>query len=284
MKKLYFLVSLSLIAITSFSQKLPDVQVVGMLPPTGIKIDGKALEWNNQYAAENKRTELYYSLANDDKNLYLIVKSANTINTNKIMLGGVTFTVNPQGKKRDQAGLSVTYPLINRGNRSQGGRNQGQNRQGGSQGRGQNRVQQSQEQRDSIVLITRKTQLTTAKEIRVGGFKNITDSLISIYNEYGIKAVGNFDQKGNYVYELAIPLTLLEIADKKDFAYQLKLNGLNNVSFGDGGKNAGRNGLGGNGGGRAGSSFGGGGNGGGNNVQDLMSPTDFWGKYTLIKK
>ncbi|MCY1527983.1 hypothetical protein D9M68_630730 [compost metagenome] len=144
-------------------------------------------------------------------------------------------------------------------------------------------------QRDSMSLAQHKTSLATVKEIKVTGFKNITDTLISIYNEYGIKAVASFDNSGAMIYELAVPLSLMELSTDQPaaFMYQLKVNGL--VMTGFGGNNGGGNRGGGGAvvvGGRAGGGgFGGGGNfGGGNNMQDMMSPTDFWGKYTLLKK
>lgn len=266
MKKIYLILLLCLVQYQIFAQKLPDIQTISLPAPVGIKIDGKANEWNDAFAADNKRTGLLYSIANDDKNLYLILKSTNTSNTNKIMLGGITFTVNAQGKKRENEGVSITYPLINRANRNQVGRN-GVERQG-TQGGLRNRTQQNTQQRDSIQLVTRKAQLAGVKEIKISGFKAITDSVISIYNEHGLKAVASFNQNGDYVYELAIPLSLLDLTTKSEFAYQLKLNGLINRNFS--GNNGGNFG-----GGRA--------NSGGNNFQDLMSPTDFWGKYTLNK-
>ncbi len=281
-----------LLSINAFAQKLPDVQVASLAAPSNIRIDGKYTEWNDTYAAENKRTDVFYSIANDDKNLYLILKSATSAVANKIMMGGITFSINTQGKKKEKDAISVTYPLIVRA-RNQGGRNApggGQARTGGTQGFGQNRNQQTQQQRDSSSLVQRKTSLSTVKEIKVAGFKAITDTLISIYNEYGLKAVANFDQQGAFVYELAIPLNLLELstADGKDFVYQIKLNGASAMNIPasmvgsitvDG---AGR----GNGGG--GRQNGGGGftmtGNGGQNMQDMMTPTDFWGKYTLLKK
>ncbi len=285
MKVILSTLSLAVFATIAFAQKLPDVQSASLSAPTGIKIDGKLTEWNGAFAAENRRTELFYSLANDEKNLYLVVKSSTPAGANKIMLGGISFTVNIQGKKKDKDAFAITYPIISR-SRNQGGRNgQGQGRQGGQAG-GQNRVQQTQQQRDSAALVMRKTQLATAKEIKVLGFKSITDSLVSIYNEYGIKAVASFDPQGAYVYELAIPLSLLELSPTtgQEIAYQIKLNGMSGMSFGGGNFGGG----GGNGGGRQGGGFGGGGNGGGGNFggggQDLMSPTDFWGKYILPKK
>lgn len=283
MKKNYLILILNLIVVISFAQKLPDIQTSSLNSPATIKIDGKLTEWNDTFAAENKRTEIYYTVSNDDKNLYLVLKSSSSSNTNKILAGGITFRVNTQGKKKEKESYSITYPLVKR---VQGGGRQGQNRQGG-QGGFQNRTQQSPQQRDSAALVQRKEQLSSVKEIKIEGFKTITDTLISIYNEYGIKSVGSFDTKGNYVYELAIPLTLLELStnDKKEFVYQVKINGLSTSNFGGGGQNAGRPNGGNFGGGGGGARPGGGGfGGGGNSTTDMMSPTDFWGKYTLVNK
>ncbi len=267
------------------AQKLPDVQNAALTAPANLRIDGKANEWEDTFSAENKRTSLLYSVANDDKFLYVVIKGIGTANINKIMAGGITFNVNTEGKKKEKEALSVTYPLVKRAPRGQGGGRQGMGQGGGGQartgfggGQGQNRTPLSAAQRDSASLVQHKAQLATVKEIKISGFKSITDSLISIYNEHGLKAVAAFDSKWAMIYELAIPLSLLELSiDKpKEFVYQIKVNGLVMPGFGGGG---GGNNFGG-GGVRGGGGFGG----GGNNMQDIMSPTDFWGKYTLIKK
>ncbi|SFH36869.1 hypothetical protein [Pedobacter insulae] len=285
MIKFYLLTLLTFLSITLKAQKVPDIQNTSLIAPVNLRIDGKATEWGETLAADNKRTSLLYSLANDDKYLYFVIKGIGTPVINKIMAGGITFNINTEGKKKEKESFSVTYPLVKRVPRGQGG-----GRQGGGQARGafgggqvQNRTPLSAAQRDSASLVQHKAQLATVKEIKVSGFKLITDSLISIYNEYGLKTVASFDNNGAMIYELAIPLNLLSLSiDKpKEFAYQLKVNGLVMNGFNGGG---GRGNLG-NGGGRGGGGgFGGGGNfGGGNSMQDLMSPTDFWGKYTLIK-
>jgi hypothetical protein len=279
MKRFLYIIALSLACVNTFGQKLPDVQPSGLLAPSNVRIDGKAAEWNENFGAENRRTDIFYTVANDDKNFYLLIKSASSASANKMMLGGVTFTINTQGKKREKDAFSVTYPLVVRGNRNRGaGGGPGQNRPfGGGQGGMQNRAQQSQEQRDSAALVARKVSLATVKEIKIAGFKSIADSLVSIYNEYGLKAVASFDAKGAMIYELAIPLSLMEIsaADAKEFVYQIKVNGMSG-GFGGGGFVGRPNG---------GGNFGGQGGGGNpNSAVDLMSPTDFWGKYTLLKK
>ena len=270
MKNLLSFVAFCTLVIPAFAQKTPEVQASTLSAPTNVRIDGKITEWQ-AFAADNKRTELLYTLANDEKNLYLVIKSSTKEVINKIMAGGISFTVNVEGKKKD--GSKVTYPLIARNNR-----NQGQRPQGGGQGRPQggggfqNRNQQDPKQRDSIATVQRKVQLAGIKEIKVSGIKSVQDSLISIYNEYGIKAAANIDEAGAFVYELALPISVLELKVGKEFAYQIKVNGLSAMGFGGG------NGGGGFGGGRPG-----GGNFGGGN-QDMMSATDFWGKYTLSTK
>lgn len=281
MKQIYFFLLALFLGVTLKAQKVPDVQATALHAPHNLRIDGKANEWGENFAANNKRTSLLYSLANDDKNLYLVIKGVGSANINKIMLGGITFNVNLDGKKKEKESLSITYPLVKRASRGQGAGRPGA---GGQVRGGFGRTPLTTAQRDSASLVNHKTQLATVKEIKISGFKSITDTLISIYNEYGIKAVASFDDQGAMIYELAIPLNVLELSiDKpKEFAYQIKVNGLIMTGFGGAGREGGNNG-GGRGGFGGGGGFVGGGN-GGNSMQDLMSPTDFWGKYTPIKK
>lgn len=274
MKLFYTLLPILLLSIGVSAQKLPDVQVKGVLAPSTVRVDGKNLEWES-FAAENKRTNLWYTIANDDKNLYLAIKATDNETITKIMAGGISFTVNTKGKKREQDAFVITYPLIVRTNGNRG--NVGQNRQRA----GQERQDQSQKERDSIALAQRKALLVGVKEIKVLGFKQFADTLISIYNEHGIKAVAKMDEQGTYVYEAAIPLSLLEVsaASTNEIAYQIKLNGLPNTGNFAMRANAAPAFGGGN---ARGSNFGGGGNANAAR-QDLMTATDFWGKYVLQK-
>jgi len=273
MKLFYTLLPILLLSIGVDAQKLPDVQGNGILAPSTIRIDGKNQEWG-AFAAENKRTTLLYTIANDDKNLYLAIKANDSETITKIMAGGISFTINTKGKKREQDAFTITYPLIVRANGNRG--NTGQNRQRA----GQERQEQSQKERDSIVLAQRKTLLAGVKEIKALGFKQVSDTLISIYNEYGIKAVAKMDEQGAYVYEAAIPLSLLEITpgSNNEIAYQIKLNGLPNSGNFAMRTNAAP---------AFGASARGGNFGSGANTnaarQDLMTATDFWGKYILQK-
>jgi hypothetical protein len=251
--------------------KLKSVQVNSLRAVPGIKIDGNITEWGNNFQAYNKAVKLYYILANDDKYLYLVTKSTDPTNNAKIGAGGITININTADKKNEKDAFSVTYPVVNRGGRGGGGRNRG-----GFGGGRNNGVPLSDSALKAQTEEAHKQFVAAAKEIRVLGFKEITDTLISIYNEYSIKSLVAYDDQGAMTVEMAIPLKALGLStdSPKEFAYQITLLGLPLPAGGGFGGGGGR------GGGRGGRG------GGGNNIdyQDLLTPTDFWGKYTLAKK
>ncbi len=331
MKKTNLIIAIALLA----SQQLfaQDDKVKSEQPEKGVwaaekvKIDGSLKEWND-LEAYNKATKLYYTVSNDDKALYLVIKSTDLQNSNKIAAGGITFTINTDGKKKAKDGFNVIFPVVAPREFTMGGMAGGGFPGGGAGGPGggaggggltrgaggggpggfRNFTPDS-----ATLAANRKQTLAAAKEIKVFGFKDITDSLISVYNEYGVKAAIGYDEQGNYTYELAIPLKFLNIKDGKSFAYNIKVNGMVMPDFarmfagmGGGGGNfgggAGGPGGGGNfgggggfgGGGAGGGGFAGGGPGGGGpggggfggpgGGNDMFAATDFWGKYILAKK
>jgi hypothetical protein len=285
MKKGFFKITVSTLGIAALSltanaQKANELQEVSILAPHAVKIDGKNFEWKDADFSVNKRTSISYIMSNDDKNLYLVIKSTDIPNNSKIMAGGITLSVNPDGKKKEKESITLTYPVIHRTGRGPGGG--GMRRVGGFGGGG---GQQNVKQRDSMMAAMQKTQLAQAKEIKIKGFKNTTDTLISIYNEYSIKTFANIDKDNSFFYELQIPLDALGISSDvpKEFAYNIKLNGLQLPGLDGGFGGGGRGGFGGGGGGRGPGGGGGRGAGGGFDFQALISPTDFWGKYTIKK-
>jgi len=256
---------------TAIAQKVNNVQQGSVTAPAGLKIDGKLTEWGPALQAYNKSTKLWYTLANDDQGIYLAIRSTDAANINKILAGGISLTINTAGKKKDKDAFVITYPVVTRG--------------GGGMGRG--RRGSGQDAPDSTeILALHKQALAACKEISAIGFKDITDTLISIYNEYSIKAAANFDDKGNFVYELAIPFKMLQLSvgSSIEIAYQIKVNGMQL------GGNTDMIKIGGGGGGSLRISGGGGGGGGfggfrekdDTDVNDMMTPTDLWGKYTLV--
>jgi hypothetical protein len=320
--------SVSLFAQDDANKKLKDVQATNLLAPEKVKVDGNLADWNDNFQAYNKSTKLYYTLSNDDKNIYLVIKSIDPANNTKIAAGGITFTINTDNKKKEQDAYSVTFPVIpvqtfQRGARGAGGAGGGGFAGGGGggiAGFGRNNAN------DSAALAAqataRKQLVTSSKEIRVSGFKDITDSVLSIYNEHAIKTAIAYDAQNSYTYEVSIPIKLmgLSLDNPKEFAYNVKVNGRQLPNFnnrdgaggfggpgggggagggfgGAGGAGGGGGGFGGAGGGGGGGARGGGGGAGGGGGQrggggrggnldmaELTTPSDFWGKYTLAKK
>lgn len=271
------------LGLTASAQKVNELQEVSIIAPHSLKVDGKNFEWAPADFSSNKRTSISYLISNDDKNLYLVVKSTDIMNNNKILAGGISFSINPDGKKKEKESLTLTYPNIIRPARGAGGPGGGRGDRIMAMGMGGGgNPQAAARQRDSASVARQRTQLATAKEIKIKGFKKTTDTLVSIYNQSGIKAFASIDTANVYFYEAAIPLEELglSIESPKEFAYNIKLNGLQIPGFDGFGGGGGRGGFGGGGGGGRGG-FGGG---GGMDFQAMMSPTDFWGKYLLIKK
>jgi len=256
--------------------KLKSVQAAGLWAVPNVKIDGNIAEWSNNFQAYNKAVKLYYTLANDEKYLYLVAKSTDVTNNAKIAAGGITLNINTNDKKSDKDAFNITYPVVGRAV-GRGGRGRGAF--GGGRDGG---VPLSDSAAKAATEEAHKQFIEAAKEIKVLGFKDITDTLISIYNEYSIKALVGYDDQGSLTCEVAIPLKALGLsADApKEFTYQIMLSGIPAPTTGGfGGGGGGRGGRGG-GGGRSGAG------GGRNNIdyQELLAPTDFWGKYTLAKK
>jgi len=283
------------------AQKLKSVQEGNVRAPSNIKIDGKLSEWNDAFQAYNTTTSLSYTVSNDDNYLYLAVKSTDQMNSNKIAAAGLNFTINTADKKKEAGAFALIFPIANKSvmtgmlpqHGGPGGPGDGF---GGGPGGGApgNPFILDSATADKL----HKTTIDGAKEIKLVGFKDIPDSVISIYNEYGIKAAINYDTKGNLTYEAAVPLKLLGLStdNPKEFYYNVKINAIQlpdrgkwddgdrGGRVGDGGGFSGPPG-GGDGGGRGG--FGGppgGGPGGpGGAFHAMLSSTDFWGKYMLAK-
>jgi hypothetical protein len=86
-------------------------------------------------------------------------------------------------------------------------------------------------QNDSIVNVLNLVMNNNVKEIKVTGVSAIPDSLISVYNNTGIKTGSRFDSERNLTCELAIPLKCLEFLKSNitSLNYQIALNGLNSA-------------------------------------------------------
>ncbi len=265
----------------AIAQKLPDSQESSVRAPKTVKIDGKANEWGTLQAF-NKSTEVGYTVANDDSTLYLVVQANVGGVVGKILSGGITLALNTDGKKKEKDAVSITFPVsaaVTRGVTSGPGVTINGGRSGsvvvsGSPGGASVSSDPAamKKRRDSLTFVNNNKTIEKSKDVKVKGMVSITDSLLSIYNEEGIKARCSYTEAGTYTYELAVPLKYLgmSVHSPKEFLYNLKLNGISLGSSVAGITSIVVNG-------------GAGGGGGQSDFMSMFSPTDFWGKYTLVK-
>jgi len=208
-----------MLTFTTYAQKLSNTQKQSIHAPAKVKIDGRANEWGDHLQAYNHAIQVDYTVANDDKKLYLIIKTDKREIINKIVNGGISFTVKKNGKKEIGDGPTITYPVFNW--RSHpfirfAEMNEIKPHQA-----------DAQKKMDSLVTISNDDLEAKAKYIRVAGFPQI-DTLISVYNTDGIKAHSAIDGKMNLVVEMSVELKLLGLstADLNTFSYNIRLNGV----------------------------------------------------------
>jgi hypothetical protein len=257
LNKLLFTLFLSVTFITVYGQKPPSEQKNSVRAPSTIKIDGKATEWDNKFQAYSNHTQFYYTISNDDNNLYLTIQADEPPIIRRIINGGLTLTINKSGKKKDDEGIHITYPLLSRFAVSL--------KNPGARFNGPAPITEG----DSLMKATNTRMNDKSKEIRVLGIKNI-DTLISVYNTDGIKAASAFDNKMVYTYEMAISLKTLglSINAPAKFMYQVMINAMEskgiNVVKNDAGRIVSVNIV-------------------GPNAVMGQEATDFWGEYMLTK-
>ncbi len=264
-KSAVFNLMLLLISIIATAQKLPKIQLTSLRAPNNIKIDGKATEWDNKFQAYNSSTGVFYTIANDDDKLYLVIQATDQLVIRKIIVGSITFTVNSSAENKDKKG-SVTYPVFNKKNWP--------NMNLGNKPIVTKDSTISSKQVDSFMYAANQQLTTKSKEIKITGVKDIGDTL-SIYNQEGIRAVSLFDHQIAYTYELAVPLKYLglSINNVAKFSYHIMLNGSDNIEglvikHIEGGTAMYWNGP------RPSET----------DVEYMRYPTDFTGNYTLAKK
>ncbi len=271
-KVLFLLFFVVIISFSANAQKLPKVQTVSLRAPGNIKIDGKATEWNNIFKAYNPNNRLYYTIANDDENLYFLVQSSDGYSSEKALYG-IKFTIKLPAEKES---IAITFPKYSDTENTEKIKstiNAVRNLKDDTTKAAQRRI-------DSLRLFANRLIGITHKEIIVEGIKNIADPVIAMYNTEGIKVAAQFNLPMKYTYELAIPLKYLSsiINDGQKFDYNIKMiampqvspNGMavpkvEEVSFGTEAPAPGANYF-------------------STNQGFVALPTDFSGTYRLIKK
>ncbi len=256
----YWLTLLMSVGVTANAQKLPNVQQAGLYAPANVKVDGKATEWDNQFQAYNKSTSVFYTMANNGDNLYLVIQATDKKIIDKILGGGISLIM-ANNKDKKIAPISITSPLMPATKRN-----------------AFNKLRK--EPAADVLELANRELASNFKEIPVSGISAIPDSSVSVFNEYGIKLSGQVDINNNYTVELAIPLKYLtRLTNSGSIDYNIRLNALkfnssnirvngrpadasapvvasllNSITVSD------------------------------EPMMELMNPTDFSGIYTLVKK
>jgi hypothetical protein len=211
--------SIFLVCFSALAQKLPSIQQNSLYAPSAIHIDGTDEKWNNQFQAYNNATNVFYTIANDDSKLYLILQANDAAVIKKIIYGSITFMVTGPGKDDRDSPVRITFPFINK--KDQGSLlTKKSNIVAGAVNLAVNHAN------DSLIVVLNK-QILEKSFIKVAGIPSIPDSLIAVTSQNSIAAMSLFGKDGTYTCELAIPLKYLEGRAIKDgrFRYNIKLNG-----------------------------------------------------------
>jgi len=246
--KVLLSVLISAWATNTHAQKLPNKQEVSLRAPADIKIDGQATEWNNQYQAYNKNTEIFYTIANDDNNLYLVIHATNTRIIEKIIEGGVSFTLMAD-KKNTNNNIMLLFPLLSmnkaRSILVEAGKVLSENMTSPAMQRTQPELL---EKKATSIEKANKDLLESLKEIKLNGVSVITDTvphvnsetpyyrflpmrdhaykIIGINNTYNIRPMLLFDADGSCTYELSCPIKFIGLPENNStIHYNITING-----------------------------------------------------------
>jgi len=290
----YFILAFTTLSFTTSitqAQTTKPAQTILQAPPAAIKVDGNLKDWGDSLRYYNDEKKFYYTLANDKTTLYAAIRVPERLDQIKTLRAGITLGIDPRGKKKET--FAITFPLADPGSTPDFAKPQNEN------------GEVTQEDRDELM----RERVTKLRNIKVEGFKDIEGDMITTSNTYGIKAAIDYDEKGNLVYELAIPLQFFHVDEKEmaknEWAFNFKINGVQkpagaNAAAGadhqgagmsGGGMGGGRGGRGGGGmgggGGRGGRGGRGGGMGGGStdgaSHSEISKSSDFWEKFYLAK-
>lgn len=76
---------------------------------TDVTVDGQNTEWKSPLSRYNKNTGINFDVANDERNIYMIVRVTDTASIRQIRQNGLEVWINKDGKKKNTTG--ITYPM-----------------------------------------------------------------------------------------------------------------------------------------------------------------------------
>lgn len=175
-----------------------NAQAIELKPaPVKVAIDGSLSEWGTLPYSDKKAT-ISYIISNDHTNLYLALKTRDTVLQGNILGSGITFALS----KDDKNASKITFPIRGREDPSE----------------------YMNLDNDQVEI---KAALTRYKRLGVENIKAIKPPQLSSTNPYGIKITIGYTEDGYMIYEEAIPLSLIyPDGTNGKYAYSITINGL----------------------------------------------------------
>ena len=172
---------------------------------------------------------------------------------------GISVGIQKNGQKSDKDAMQITYPIVE--NSPYFRLNKRKNADEDTSAR----------VADSVMLRNNALLNKSCKWIKVNNIPGV-DTLLSVYNDDGIRAAGAFNLKKAYTCEIAISLKLLNINAANKFAYHIRVNGAKPLGTFTGVATPGNEAFMETFVARANIS-----------ADQQSAPTDFWGVYSLVK-
>lgn len=173
------------------------------------KVDGSVQEWGTTDLQYDKKLKCVYSIASDENNVYVFVKSLDKAQEMRILDGGVEVWLDTESKGLNAIG--VLFPLP----------------QGPMAQTERTPLKKTQQKPDEkIAQVQSKLKLVN---YNLSGFKKEWNGNQSVKGNCPVKVAIDWDEKNNLVYELAIPYTALpnELRAKMDLlTLNIVINGI----------------------------------------------------------
>lgn len=191
-KQIIFFVCM-MIPFILFSQKKKKEQyVLGQV--SDLVIDADLNDWGSNL--NNTKSDLWsFGIAIDNDFLYAAVLIKDKILINEAIRNGILLNISYTDKKKD--GARLLFPRLDL-----------------------EKLEENMEEDAPMPNFSNHELIQSAKGYYIAGFSKVVNGLLSLDNQYGIRASCKLDSMGNMFYESKIPLDLIKFKTK-EIAVQL---------------------------------------------------------------
>ena len=194
MNKLYTIIIASLLPMISFAQKKGKVDYV-FQEVANVELDGHLKEWS---LYQPTSAVWSFGISNIQDDLYVAVRIKDPQLQLEALRSGIFVNISYSEKKKD--GARLVFPFVDREKL---------------------RALLQDDTREEGNL--KQDMLTHVRGYYIQGFHKAVDGVLSLENQYGVKAVVRLDEQEGMIYEAKVPLDLIKFDDKK-IAVQIGVN------------------------------------------------------------